>query len=193
MRSMETRNCSYCGADVTRPSKDFRSDRIYCGFACKGLASRKSDGRKARRLKRAPDHPLASTGGFVLLARYLLYEQIGPGTHACHWCGRPVTWRTHTRIAPGVLVADHVDGDCYHDVISNIVASCQPCNATRHNWIGDNELVIVRSGKRRRAERLTCGQCGSGFTGAPTTPTRAGSKRFCSQSCYYLSKRGPKS
>ena len=44
-----------------------------------------------RKIK-AVGHPLAQADGQAYTHRIVLFEKIGPGVHACHWCGREVEW-----------------------------------------------------------------------------------------------------
>ena len=78
-----------------------------------------------------PDHPLASKRGVVYVHRMVLYDKIGPGTHPCHWCGKPVTWRPGVRYGDA-LVADHLDFDPSNNDPANLVPSCHLCNCVRH-------------------------------------------------------------
>ncbi|QAY13973.1 HNH endonuclease [Mycobacterium phage Colt] len=76
------------------------------------------------------EHPLrkidAHVGRRVAEHRIVLYDKIGPGTHPCHWCGKPVTWGEG-------LQTDHVDWDRLNNTPDNLVPSCRPCNFNRHN------------------------------------------------------------
>lgn len=76
-------------------------------------------------------HPLADKRGRVRLHRLVLWDRLGPGAHPCHWCGQELHWRpTPDQVA---LVGDHVDANPTNNAAENIVAACQPCNATRAN------------------------------------------------------------
>lgn len=77
-----------------------------------------------------PGHPLASRSGQVLEHRLVLFGKIGPGAHACHWCGRQVEWRTGSE-AIRALVVDHVDHDKSNNAEANLVPSCNGCNGRR--------------------------------------------------------------
>ncbi|AEJ94999.1 HNH endonuclease [Mycobacterium phage ArcherS7] len=74
------------------------------------------------------DHPLKTShrGRRVAEHRLVLWKHIGPGTHPCHWCGKPVTWGEDLQV-------DHVDWDKLNNVPDNLVPSCRPCNFDRHN------------------------------------------------------------
>lgn len=65
--------------------------------------------------------------------RLVLFKKIGPGSHACHWCGKTVSWeRLHLNDPENALIADHVDQDKENNHESNIVPSCNTCNSTRN-------------------------------------------------------------
>lgn len=71
-------------------------------------------------------HPL-STKGLLYEHRQVLYDQIGPGPHECHWgCGRVLEWGT----MEGICV-DHLDDDKSNNTPENLAPSCFPCNITR--------------------------------------------------------------
>jgi len=114
-----------------------------------------------------PHHPTAHADGRVRIHRAVLYDAIGPGVHACHWCRTEVEW-----FAAGgrELVADHLDEDTWNNNPSNLVASCQGCNASRrlshatackygHEYTPENTYRRPDSGSRmcrtclRAAER----------------------------------------
>lgn len=73
------------------------------------------------------NHPL---GRNPTRHRVRLYDSIGPGTHPCHWCGKPVAWEI-AYPAPGSLVVDHLDENKRNNAIENLVPACQPCNIGR--------------------------------------------------------------
>lgn len=75
-------------------------------------------------------HPLANKHGLVYVHRMVLYDKIGPGPHKCRWCGATVRWVLGGLIK-GALVADHLDWDATNNDPSNLVPSCNPCNASR--------------------------------------------------------------
>jgi hypothetical protein len=74
-------------------------------------------------------HPLSSNS-FVYEHRKVLYDAIGEGPHACHWCGTAVQW-VKGRCVKGSLVPDHLDGDKTNNSLGNLVPACNRCNATR--------------------------------------------------------------
>lgn len=84
-------------------------------------------------LQTSIDHPIANHGQ-VLVHRAILYDEIGPGVHPCHWCGELVEWRVagqdHAPTYPRLIV-DHVDNDPLNNVPDNLVPACDPCNIKR--------------------------------------------------------------
>jgi hypothetical protein len=84
---------------------------------------------------RVKDHPLTrgNAGPRVFAYRIALYDAIGPGPRPCNWCGDEVNWTSGegrgSRI--GTLIVDHLDGNWKNNDLSNLVASCQPCNVLR--------------------------------------------------------------
>ena len=84
-------------------------------------------------------HPLATEDGRIYKHRLVLFSVIGEGTHACHWCEKPVTWGVN-------LYADHVDDDRVNNTPENLVPSCNGCNITRPKATG--------SVRRPRTNRL---------------------------------------
>lgn len=84
------------------------------------------------------DHPTADCRGIVYVHRQVLYDAIGPGWHPCHWCGALVTWRKG--FTTDVLVADHVDFDRSNNDRTNLVPSCNICNATR---LGNRSFALA--------------------------------------------------
>lgn len=73
-------------------------------------------------------HPVSQRNGTAYLHRKVLFDAIGEREHACHWCGRPVEWMGK---GDRKLVVDHIDGVKTNNVLTNLVASCHKCNATR--------------------------------------------------------------
>lgn len=74
------------------------------------------------------DHPL-SRGGRTLRHRVVLWEKIGPGPHACNWCGRQVDWGYGINMEN--LIVDHVDLDPTNNAPENLTPSCNSCNPKR--------------------------------------------------------------
>jgi hypothetical protein len=83
-------------------------------------------------LYRQHDHPLRRRRHpYVLAHRAALYDVLGPGGHACRWCGRTVFWEKPPKHRDA-LVVDHLDGNRVNNATDNLVPSCQPCNSARH-------------------------------------------------------------
>lgn len=129
------------------------------------------------------DHPLANQAGMVSLHRAVLYEKIGPGTHACHWCQRPVAWSTGGAKS-GALISDHMDFDINNNAAGNLVPACLGCNSMRKRGCRTKpgELVMVFKGSVARAEERACEWCRKKFL-ARLVMIRKGSGRFCSYRC----------
>jgi hypothetical protein len=77
-----------------------------------------------------PQHPLTNARG-LFAHREVLYVKIGPGDHACHWCGKPVSWDLIFPESANALVVDHVDHDKQNNEPANLVPSCGECNIKR--------------------------------------------------------------
>lgn len=121
--------CAHCGNAYSRPPSLAGS---FCSKRC-AYDARRKDRTDHRRMRREPDHPLASKSGYISEARAVLYAKIGPGAHPCYWCQVEVLWHRDTRGQPkGVLVADHVNGDHLDDSIDNLVPACGRCNIHRN-------------------------------------------------------------
>lgn len=87
-----------------------------------------SHGRRYR-IVRKPTHPLASKHGIVYVHRMVLFDAIGYGPHACHWCGVEVDWLP--KGDPRCLQADHLNSVGDDNRIGNLVPACGRCNTTR--------------------------------------------------------------
>lgn len=81
-------------------------------------------------------HPLADQYGRQYQHRVNLYNKIGPGSHPCHWCATPVSWKID-------LHTDHLDFDRLNNDPSNLVASCHACNSHRHARNNGEVLVLA--------------------------------------------------
>jgi hypothetical protein len=83
-----------------------------------------------------PDHRIKPGGGMVHRGRLALWDAIGEGPHACHWCGVEVRWMVVKGVGtssrtPGYLSVDHLDEDRANDDPSNLAPACMPCNTDR--------------------------------------------------------------
>lgn len=127
-------------------------------------------------------HLLAHPTGRIGLHIVVLYEKIGPGAHPCHWCRKLVIWLPSQAGRKNRLVPDHVDGNPQNNAPENLVPSCSGCNIRRGkaDTIQPGEPFLIRSGKRVRAERRICHECGSPFLHriAARNPGL-----FCSKTC----------
>jgi hypothetical protein len=112
----------YKRVEITGALRGRDAERAAAGSGCT-----REDGY---RIVRDSDHPLARSRGVVFEHRQVLFNAIGTGTHACHWCDKPVTWTEG--ITADALVVDHLDGDRSNNDPANLVPSCNPCNASRH-------------------------------------------------------------
>lgn len=161
-----TFTCKNCGKECDRPPSQVGGG--YCSPKCAYAALRKErPGPGCRRVSYEPNHPLTGKNGYVLKSRAVLFNQIGWGPHACHWCGRRVDWKVGTRGSPaGSLVADHVDNDPANDAITNLVVACGPCNVhrSRPTQFPVHELHCERCGRTinaayKRRPPIICRNC----------------------------------
>lgn len=139
-RAYKKPNRPPCGVDgCTQP--------LYCKGMCTThytRQQRKGDTGPAERL-RAPHgagsvnddgyhtlhnsaHPLATSQGKLLAHRAALYDEIGGGSHPCHWCATQLTWRGD---AASRINVDHLDHDRLNNDPTNLVPSCLDCNTKR--------------------------------------------------------------
>ena len=169
----------------------------YCSRACY-QAKRAGQLRKTdvkHRMRRAPGHPVAPASGIVAIARINLYDRIGPGEHACNWCGTTVEWMPGAGLAPRALIVDHLNLDPTDDRPENLVPSCSVCNAGRTRMYGPNKNIIgpeepwvrMASGRRGRAQWNECEWCGEPFLVA-IAQVKIGRGRYCSVDCRWTRK-----
>jgi len=94
-----------------------------------------------------PEHPLArKASGMVMEHRLVLYNAIGPGPHACQWCGTSTEWcDAHV---------DHLDGNKRNNTLENLLFSCATCNKGRGIALEFIDRLTV-DGRRRFEACLT--------------------------------------
>lgn len=119
-----------------------------------------SHGRRYRTAYR-PGHPVADRSGKVYVHRVVLYDNIGPGPHPCHWCGTAVDWLPKND--PRCLEADHVNHIGDDNQPENVVPACRRCNvaramARRHEalvaagwWSAHDTVARLRDPSRHRS------------------------------------------
>jgi 5-methylcytosine-specific restriction endonuclease McrA len=127
------------------------------------VATRKStrtDASSYRSISR-PDHPLAMTSGRIYEHRMVLFDEVGEGSHPCHWCSRIVTWMLPVG-HPDNLQVDHLNGVRNDNRLENLVVSCPNCNVRRgmqtrsrrlrdEGWWAKNDTIAnLRNGGRMR-------------------------------------------
>lgn len=184
-------NCETCGAPVKERPPSARAAR-FCSLSCYH-ASMRGVNRvpvvAGERLRMAKGHPIAPASGRIAEARLVLYDKIGPGKHACNWCGTSIEWMPGAGPVPGAIMADHLDWDRTNNAPENVVAACHNCNAHRtragdRRRIEDGEPVVVMGGRRTRAIKRVCETCGKTFLIAPAALKRGrGTGRYCSYAC----------
>lgn len=184
VRATTPRSCLQCGRPfAARVDMIQRGYGLYCSRPC-DWAHRKARPHKSHYLKRRdPSHPLAGVTGNVSEHRAVLYDQIGPGSHRCHWCNRVVTWKVNGR-GMDALIPDHIDRNGLNNDPANLVPSCVSCNSHRSRLAGpirDDEVVAPGKGRERGIKRL-CEICGTEFV-TRLSSVRRGEGRFCSLSC----------
>jgi hypothetical protein len=178
--------CSHCGSVYERPPSLLGS---FCSKAC-GYAARKKENTTVRRIRYAPDHPLAGKG-YISEARAVLYAKIGPEPTTCHWCGTRIEWLVGVRgNAKGAIIADHANNNPLDDSPENLVPACGPCNGIRTQRIKPDEHFVTNSnGTRTRAIERTCAACGEPFLVPPSALNRPNKGLYCSKSC---ARTGPR-
>lgn len=136
---MHDRTCTV--PDCVKPLRD-GANAVYCGMHYHRLyrhgslertahAASAPRVRKPRRYESVylPSHPVASRNGHAWLHRVILFDHLGTGSHPCHWCGKPLTWRNPDRAQ--AIYVDHLDGDTANNDLGNLAPSCNGCNAGR--------------------------------------------------------------
>jgi hypothetical protein len=80
-----------------------------------------------------PEHPLASSEGYVGVHRAMFYATSGAGPHKCVWCGRTLRFGRFAGDRDN-LVVDHLDGDPTNNFPANLVPACWVCNLLRGRY-----------------------------------------------------------
>lgn len=133
---MRDRRCSIEGCDKPARSRSAEWCKMHyhrwyrhgSTDACaRGVATR-SDGSRYR-LITATGHPLDTACGRVYEHRVVLFDAIGEGPHACHWCGIEVHWFPSD--GDKELQPDHLNSIRDDNRPENLVPSCRGCNTTR--------------------------------------------------------------
>lgn len=132
-----TKTCEQCGKTFTRnlsPSEYDAGRGRFCSHSCSANARWSGLERKGRQYDTMPTHPLASKSGKIPHARRVMYDQIGPRSHPCHWCHTTLKWRVNRKGGSTYgqdLLVDHLDGNVLNDELTNLVPSCGSCNTVR--------------------------------------------------------------
>lgn len=89
------------------------------------------------------NHPLAFKNGRVYKHRKVLFDQVGGngGRLPCFWCGKPLDW---FGFEFEKLMVDHLNHDRHNNEPTNLVPSCNSCNAGR--MIGSRPRQSIYSG-----------------------------------------------
>ena len=74
-------------------------------------------------VEHAPGHRLANSSDEVFQHRRVFYDANGEGPFECFGCGKEVTWES--------MHIDHRDEVRTNNELSNLRASCPPCNTAR--------------------------------------------------------------
>lgn len=111
------------------------------------------------RMRYAAGHPLADKYGRVYEHRMVLFDEIGPGPHRCHWCEAQLDWLP--KGDPHCLMVDHLNADGGDNRPENLVPSCVACNTARGSqaradalreagwWSNHDTIASLRAGGRR--------------------------------------------
>jgi hypothetical protein len=182
------RNCDFCGHAYRRPQSNVGK---FCSKRC-AYDARRVGTPSRYRMVYAPGHPLAPRSPYVPEHRLLMWNQLGPGSHPCHYCGRSLAWRPGEGVGGDALVIDHLDRDPSNNKLGNLVASCTSCNLRNAARTVDlDEPYIERSdGSRTRAVGRICEECGETFLIPASALKRPNRGRFCSPSCARKQPRG---
>lgn len=181
-QAVKTYRCKECECEFESRS---RPEPKRCLPCSRHREWRPLKGADSRRRMTVPFHPVAGARGGAVEHRVVLYDAIGGGAHACHWCKRSVTWRHENESVAwrDELVADHVDANPKNNRPENIVPACNSCNITRsrRGLLNESNSVVV-SGHRYSAVTRVCNSCRGSFMARVAEVNRGGGK-YCSQAC----------
>ena len=154
------------------------------------MAPKRKPNNKVRRIVYSPKHPLRDKNGYVPESRKIVFDRIGPGWHACHYCGKKIRWVKKVRRTGGTtLLVDHVDRNPLYNSPENLVPACQGCNnLNSKRVVTDDECFITRkNGTRLRAVIMICRRCGKHFK-VCKSDIKTGARRgkFCSAKCHHM-------
>lgn len=77
-------------------------------------------------------HPVQDKDAKAYLHRVVLADEIGPGPHACNWCGWDgLSWEVTDPKDPQFLAADHLNAVTADCRVKNLAPSCRWCNDNR--------------------------------------------------------------
>ena len=112
--------------------------------------------RKRYRYVKRPDHPLAMKNGAVLVHRMVLFDTTGGARMPCFWCGRPVEW-FRGRFDPSAVHVDHLDHDPHNNDPTNLLPSCNSCNAGRIKGFAAHRVPVYSAAEPDGSEGTRVG------------------------------------
>jgi hypothetical protein len=94
---------------------------------------------------REPDHPLANGYPYVYEHRVVLYNYLNGKISCCELCGDSITWES--------CHVDHKDCDVTNNEVSNLRATCRPCNVYRgHTPTSMGKSLLTVDGRTLSAQ-----------------------------------------
>jgi 5-methylcytosine-specific restriction endonuclease McrA len=91
-----------------------------------------------------PDHALADNRGKVYEHRFVYFNAFDGELKGCALCGEPISWDD--------CHIDHKDCDVTNNAISNLRATCPPCNTFRgHSPTSMGKHLLTANGKTMTA------------------------------------------
>lgn len=86
-----------------------------------------------------PEHPLSDSSGRVYEHRFVYFNNNNGVVSQCAVCGSSITWKT--------CHIDHMDNDVTNNDISNLRATCAPCNIFRgHSCTSMGSVILTVDG-----------------------------------------------